>query len=251
MKTSLIYLALAGTLIFFAIRLFEPAAPDESVAIVVEDSGASVPDSSRALTLADKAEPTVSAAVSSTQSNEAANIHIMAPESDTVDEYLADVALLPPTSSSDERAQKEESTQEFFDAEIPLWQPVSSAKSVFENYGAVVSLSEEHFIEFDESLLETLEVGQRFTLPKLGESRQQVIVTQQEYWKHGATNWVFVDNNGQPAGNLTKTQDGIEGIFQMPDGVYHLLTRNGVGWIADEATLISASEQAFTRLDAN
>ncbi|CZF77530.1 hypothetical protein GCE9029_00262 [Grimontia celer] len=249
MKTSLIYLALAGTLIFFAIRLFEPAAPDESVAIIVEDSGASVPESSRVSIPANEAEHSVSAAASSTQSHEAASIHIMAPESDSVDEYLADVATLPPASSN-AQAQKE-ITPVFFDAEITLWQPVSSAKSVFENYGAVLSLSEEHFIEFDESLLETLEVGQRFTLPKLGESRQQVIVMQQEYWEHGATNWVFVDSNGKPAGSLTKTQDGVEGIFQMPDGVYHLLTRNGVGWIADEATLISASEQAFTRLDAN
>lgn len=236
---------------YVAIRLFDFAASNESVDVVIEDSRGGIPDSSDALAQPDSVTPTVTLVESSKQDVASDNVHVMASESDTVDGYLTDIENFQPANNNTKQFGEGAPPTVLSDTEVTLWYSVPSVKSLFENYGSMISLSEEHFIEFDESTLEILEVGQRFTLPKLGESRQQVIVKQQEDWENGATNWVLVDNQGKPAGSLTKTQDGVDGIFEMPNGTYHLLTRNGIGWIADETTLINASEQAFSRLDKN
>ncbi|WP_070970619.1 hypothetical protein [Vibrio sonorensis] len=179
-----------------------------------------------------------------------------APKSDTLDELKADITEYTRKSPQLDESQQEDSDTpippDFFDQEVTLWRSSEKAKSVYENYTETQalqghSLDSKYFIEFDETSLDSLDVGQRFTLPSINEQQIQVIIQQQESLGQGATNWVLVDSQGNPMGNITRTKDSVEGVFTTPSGPFYLSSINGVGWLASENTLIAAVQNSFTK----
>lgn len=250
MKKFWNYFILAGILIYCTDKFINVNKSDGYLSPMIEKSENPISNHKEAFIQSNKVSTTNDLVDSSMQNIVSDNFNLMAPESDTIDDYFADVEEFLTESNNTEQFKGEITPVSFdiFDIEVTLWHSMPSAKSVLENYALTSSLSEEFFIEFDEYSLEALEVGQRFTLPKLGKSRKQVIVKKLEDLENGAKNWELMDNQGEPAGSLTKVQGGVIGVFFMPKSTYHLFTQNGIGWITDETTLINANEQAFTKL---
>ncbi|MGF1707259.1 hypothetical protein [Enterovibrio baiacu] len=185
-----------------------------------------------------------------------AQFELVAPQSDTLEALDADVSAFAEKNAnamegSDNRNNSIAPIQTFVDVDLTLWRASEGAKSVFENYTDVQSMDKKHFIEFDDTNLDTLAPGQRFSLPEMGEEHIQVIVKSEETWNQGVTNWELVDNHGHPAGSITQMQDSVEAIFTTPSGQYFLRSVNGVGWIASEETLISALDDVFTKPEMN
>ncbi|MBY5922611.1 hypothetical protein [Ferrimonas balearica] len=169
---------------------------------------------------------------------------MMAPRSDTIEAYLRDVEAMNPELAvpSSPLPQEKEEVVVLYDLDLTLWRASAAAKSVFANYALNVQLDESHFVEFDESTLDILEPGQRFSLPPLNGLSQSVIVKTQESLRQDAINWDLVDDRGVSVGSITRIGDAVEGIFFVSAGTYHLRAVNGVGWVADDATLTAFLE---------
>ncbi|PMN90585.1 hypothetical protein [Enterovibrio norvegicus] len=198
----------------------------------------------------------LSSASTQTLTAPAVQFELVAPQSDTLDALDADIAAFAEANVnvlevSDERDSEVVPIPTFVDVDLTLWRASESAKSVFENYTDVQSMDEKHFIEFDDTRLDSLAPGQRFSLPAMDDERIQVIVKSEETWNQGVTNWELVDNHGHPAGSITQMQDSVEAVFTTPSGQYFLRSVNGVGWIASEETLISALNDVFTKPEMN
>ena len=198
----------------------------------------------------------LSSAATQTLTAPAAQLELVAPQSDTLDALEDDIAAFAEANAnvperSDERDNDVVPIPTFVDVDLTLWRASESAKSVFENYTDVQSMDEKYFIEFDDTRLDSLVPGQRFSLPAMDDERIQVIVKSEETWNQGVTNWELVDNHGHPAGSITRIQDSVEAVFTTPSGQYFLRSVNGVGWIASEETLISALNDVFTKPEMN
>ena len=143
-----------------------------------------------------------------------ASLSLVAPQSDTLDALDADLSAFADANTdvpngNDLPINDVLTTPTFVDVDLTLWRASESAKSVFENYRDVQSMDEKHFIEFDDTSLDTLAPGQRLSLPAIGDERIQVIVKSEEAWNQGAINWVLVDDHGRPAGSITQMQDSV------------------------------------------
>lgn len=168
----------------------------------------------------------------------------MAPRSDTIEAYLRDVEAMKEELVASSVPPQEE-VLVTYDLDLTLWRTSAAAKSVFSNYAENVQLEEKYFVEFDDGALDTLEPGQRFSLPPLNGQSHSVIVKTEESLMHGAINWELVDEQGMPSGSITRIGDAVEGIFYASGEVYHLRVVNGVGWVADDDALTALIENEF------
>lgn len=171
----------------------------------------------------------------------------VAPVSYSIEEYQRDI---PQEGEGDIESTADNPKQEAFDfpvydIDIALWHKDPDAKSTFENFQVPNDLDSRNFIRFDESALSVLAVGQRITLPELGEQSTPVIVRDIQQWRREATNWELNDEEGNPAGSITQIGDTVEAQFFADGKTYYMRTVNGVGWLAAEETLISTLDAEF------
>lgn len=127
--------------------------------------------------------------------------------------------------------------------DIQLWNPNKFAKNVYDAYDEHNGLSAEHFIDFDETALQEIGVGDSFNLPLNKDSKLDVIVTDVEALQSNAINFDLMDLSGIQRGSLTQIGDRVEGFFIANDNQeYFLRAIGGVGWIASKESLIKNIE---------